>query len=124
MHEFSVAQEIIRTVLREAERHGAKRVLRVELEIGEITFLNPEQVSFWVEQGLVGTVAEGAELAVKRVEPEIRCEDCGRVGSLRVEEDPKYHFALPVFLCPACGSRRIVITKGKETLLRRMEIDA
>ena len=114
MHEFSVAQEIIKSVLREAERHGAKKVLRIELEIGEITFLNPDQITFWVEEGMRGTVGEGSEIVVKRIEPEIQCGDCGFLGKLRVEEDPKYHFILPVFLCPTCGSRKIEITKGRE----------
>jgi hydrogenase nickel incorporation protein HypA/HybF len=124
MHEFSVAQEIIKSVLREAENHAAKKIIKIELEIGTITFLNPEQVTFWVEQGMKGTVGEGTEIVVREIEPEIRCEDCGFVGKLRVEEDPKYHFTLPVFLCPACDSRKITITKGRETLLKRMEIDA
>jgi hydrogenase nickel incorporation protein HypA/HybF len=123
MHEFSVAQEIIRSVIREAQKHDAKRVIKVELEIGEITFLNPEQVTFWVEQGMRGTVGEGLEIVVRRIEPEIRCEDCGYQGRLEVEEDPRHHFVLPVFLCPKCGSGKVRITRGKETLLKRLEID-
>ena len=44
MHEFSRTSQIVEAVLSEAEKQQAVRVIQVELEIGDLTFLGIEQV--------------------------------------------------------------------------------
>ena len=46
MHEFSAACSIVEAAVNAAETHGAKRVTAVNVEIGEFTFLIPEQLEF------------------------------------------------------------------------------
>ena len=65
MHEYSISAEIVKTVLDTAENNGAKKVLSVQLEIGELALLNVEQVKFWIDELFKGTVAEGAKVRVK-----------------------------------------------------------
>ena len=122
MHEFSAATSIVETVLRSSREKGATRVLVVELEIGELTFLNPDQLSFWIKEGLKRTLAGDCELHFKSIKPVVRCQDCGHRGNLPVRNDPLRHYSLPVFVCPSCGSAHIVIEKGKECLIRRIQI--
>ncbi|GAH93748.1 unnamed protein product, partial [marine sediment metagenome] len=40
----------------------AKNILSVEIEIGELTFLNPEQVEFWLEEIFKKTPAKDAKI--------------------------------------------------------------
>lgn len=123
MHEAATARSLSGAVLREAEKRSAARVLRVEVEIGELSFLEPEQLSFWVSQDFQGTVAEGAELCIKPVESVVTCQECGYSGGLQVKEDPAYHLLLPSFQCPRCSSPRLVVERGRECVLRRIELE-
>ena len=122
MHEMSTSQAIAELVLKEAQQREAKQVLKVEVEIGQLTFLNPDQVAFWVQESFKGTPAEGAELSIKLVEPLVACQACGYQGQLQVEEDPLFHWVLPSLKCSGCGSTGLTIERGRECTLRRIEL--
>jgi hydrogenase nickel incorporation protein HypA/HybF len=122
MHEFAAATSIVETVLRSSEEQGATRVLEVELEIGQLTFLNPEQLSFWMKEGFKKTLADNAKLHFKSIRPLVHCKNCGHRGTLPVQEDPVFHYSLPVFICPSCSSTHITIEKGRECLIRKIQI--
>ncbi len=122
MHEASIAQSIVQTVLREAEKQNAVRVESVEIEIGDLTFFGIDQVAFWVETGFAETIAEKANVVFKRVKGTVLCKECGYEGNIKIEEDPAYHLNLPTFACPKCGSTKIEITQGREALIRRIKI--
>lgn len=97
-------------------------MLSIQLEIGELTFLNPEQLKFWILEGFKKTLAEGAKLRIRRVKPHIICNQCTFRGSLKLNSDPVYHFLLPVFACPSCGSGDISLRRGRECRIRRIQI--
>jgi hydrogenase nickel incorporation protein HypA/HybF len=122
MHEASIAQSIIKTVLEQAEQQNAVRIKSVEIEIGELTFLNREQVEFWIKIGFKDTIAENAIIHFKEIQAVIHCKSCGYRGYLQVKEDPAYHLNLPRFNCPNCGKTDIEIVHGKETIIRRIQI--
>ena len=126
MHELSVSQAIADVVLKEAAKHGATKVLAVELQIGDLSLLNADQVEFCLTLVLENTPAAGAELRVTRVEPEIRCEVCSYVGPLvpddHMRDDPMFHFLTPAFKCPYCGSGDIKVLRGRECTVTNIEI--
>jgi hydrogenase nickel incorporation protein HypA/HybF len=121
MHEFSISSEIVRTVLEEAEKNRGKKVLSVQLEIGELTLLNQEQVTFWIQELFKGSVAEGARVRVKEIQARIKCESCGYKGRniLAQNKNVLQHFT--ALSCPKCGSFQIKIEKGQECTLRRIQ---
>ena len=122
MHEASIAQSIVKTVLEEAGKQEAIKVEAVEIEIGELTFLGIDQVKFWVETNFEGTVADGAKIEFKNIKAEIHCTDCEFQGPLAVKENSAYHLNLPLFFCPKCKSTQIEIVQGKEAFIRRIHI--
>lgn len=122
MHEASIAQAIVQTVLTHAEEQGAEAVKSVEIELGELSFLNDEQVAFWMKLGFEDTVANDAEVTFHRIAAEIKCASCSYQGELKVKEDPFYHMKLPSFSCPECGSADIEITRGKGAVVRNIKI--
>ena len=124
MHEVATSQSLADAVLREAGARNATRVLRVEVEIGELSFLDPEQIGYWAEMCFQGTVAEGAQLDVRLIRPFVMCEECGHAGEIRLAEHPAYHFQLPVFQCTDCGSSRLEVKRGRGCTLRRIEMEA
>ncbi len=122
MHEASIAQSIIETVLAEAKKQNAKAVDSVEIEIGELTFLGTDQIQFWLEMGFKSTLAENAEIRFIPVDGVIHCQSCGFEGHIEKKEDPAYHMTTPVFSCSKCGSASTEITRGKEAIIRRIHI--
>lgn len=122
MHEFSVASAMQQTILKAAAEHGAAKVLSVQMEIGELSFLNPEQVQFWLTELTRDTVADGAEFVIHVGKARIRCCHCHYQGAMPVEEDPLFHFRLPSLTCPRCASTEVQIEQGREVLIRNMEL--
>ncbi|RLI36267.1 hydrogenase maturation nickel metallochaperone HypA [Candidatus Bathyarchaeota archaeon] len=121
MHEYSVTTQIVSKVLREAESRRAKRVLEVKLQIGELTFLNPEQVKFWYKALVKGTVMEGSKLIIQEKRGLVRCLKCGYEGSFKYEDDPAYHIAFPTLLCPKCGGV-VEIIGGRECIIENIKM--
>jgi hydrogenase nickel incorporation protein HypA/HybF len=122
MHELSMSQAIADFVLEESAKRRAQSVSRVEIEIGRLSFLNPDQVEFWLKLCFKNTPASEAELQVSVIEAEISCRKCGYTGDLKMEFDPTYHFTFPSFSCPRCSSSEITVEKGRECMVKRIEI--
>ncbi|MFC1524919.1 hydrogenase maturation nickel metallochaperone HypA [Planctomycetota bacterium] len=123
MHEYSIASGIRGTVLENAKKHKASKILTINLEIGEITFLNTEQVVFWLKELLKQTVAQNARIHVKHIRPIIKCLDCDYQGGLKFEEDERCHWSLPTFLCPKCNSYNIKIVHGRECMVKNIQVE-
>ena len=122
MHELATSEAIADVVLEEAAKREAKRVLGVQIEIGGLSFLNPEQVRFWLEIKFEETIAHGAKLDIKLIPPEISCPGCGYKGTLEMKDDPVYHFVLPSLSCPLCGSSKVVVEKGRGCTVNRIKL--
>jgi hydrogenase nickel incorporation protein HypA/HybF len=121
MHEFSISSEIVRTVLDTAEKNNGKRVLSIQLEIGELTHLNGDQVGFWIKELFKGSVAENAEVKIKTIKARIHCKPCGYKGDIGSDQEDSFrHLALQT--CPRCNSFQIKIEKGRECILRRIQV--
>jgi len=121
MHEFSISSEIVKTVLDTAEKSHGKKVLSIQLEIGELTLLNGEQVAFWVEELFKSSVAEGAEVKIKTIKSQIHCKACGYRGGMRLDQEDSFQHLIPP-TCPRCNGIQIKIVKGRECILRRIQV--
>jgi hydrogenase nickel incorporation protein HypA/HybF len=120
MHEFSISSEIVRTVLDSARENHGKKVLSIQLEIGELTLLNVEQVTFWIRELFKDSIAEGAKVKVKVIKARIRCEACGYKGGNTSDQKDLFQHLIPLS-CPKCGSFQIKIEKGRECTLKRIQ---
>ena len=116
-------QMILETVLNTAKAHGAEKVLEINLDIGQLTFLNPEQLRFAFSVLSKGTMAENAKLRIRRVQPRIKCPNCGYQGPVKYE-GPEYHLlGVPLPLkCGKCGSAEVEIKAGKECSIRGIKV--
>lgn len=122
MHDIAAAQSIAQTVLEVARAEGATRVERIHLALGAMTMLDPEQLSFWLEQILRGTIAEGAEVAIEHRPLTVRCAACGFEGPVETPEDPIYHLMPFVPDCPACGDNELRVLSGNECIVESMRV--
>jgi hydrogenase nickel incorporation protein HypA/HybF len=121
MHEFSVTQQIVQTVLAEAQKHQAKRVTSVHLLIGKLTFLGVEQIRFSYGLLVKGTIMEHSRLIIDETEPVVKCSECGYEGPAKYFEDPAFHYSIPTLTCPRCGEQ-VTISSGRECTIKDIGI--
>ena len=124
LHEFSVATGVFHAVKEKlGEIKGVRKLKEVRVLVGELTFLNPEQLKFaWGVLTEQDPLMRGSEMVIERVKPEGKCPNCGWNGPLETEEDPSYHFVTPIFSCPSCGGE-IEITRGLEMTVKNIVVD-
>jgi len=113
--------QIVNSILEEAKKHNAKKVIQVHLVIGDLTFLNPEQVRFWYKMLSKDTLIESSRLYIKKKSGSVKCLTCGYEGDFRYEDDPSYHVPIPTLICPRCGSI-VEILSGKECTIKSIKL--
>jgi hydrogenase nickel incorporation protein HypA/HybF len=121
VHEFSVTSQIVDSVLKEAEKHGARKVVQVNLAIGKLTFLGIEQVRFAYKLLVKGTKAEKSRLVIKEKDGIVKCSRCGYEGDFKYEDNPMYHVPMPTLKCPKCDGI-VDIVGGKECTIESIKL--
>lgn len=115
MHEFSLAQAIVQTVLQVAQEHGAEAVEEVNLELGELALVNVEQLEWHLRMLTRATLAESARINWRKIGAQVLCPECGYQGPITHQPlDDSSHFEVPVLQCPACESPSTRILSGRE----------
>ncbi|MFW9974628.1 MAG: hydrogenase maturation nickel metallochaperone HypA [Candidatus Thorarchaeota archaeon] len=124
MHEFSAACSIVDTALEAAMNNGASRVSVVNVEVGEFTFLIPEQLVFNFEIASRNSILEGAKLRIKTVTGRLLCNDCGFEGEPNLDPDiPNQIAAFAPMKCGKCGSSSTKITGGRDFVITSIEAE-
>lgn len=104
MHELSVAEGMMRIVVRTARENALGRIVAVRMKIGRLRGFDARQIALCFEMLSAGTLADGARLEIEAVSPHCHCRDCGR--SWMAEG-----FRLD---CPSCGGHEADIVGGHE----------
>lgn len=113
MHELAVTQNILDICQRHAQQAGAAKVTDINLLIGQFSSIVDDSVQFYWDMIAEGTIAQGAVLHFNRVPGEMTCGACGHV----------FHPTDRDFLCPACASNRVRITRGEEFRVESIDIE-
>ena len=113
MHEMSIAQSLLGILREEMEKHDAKVLKSVHLQIGKLSAIVPEALSFCFQIMVEGTEMEGARLSMDVVPLRGSCAQCGK--EFEIEE---YRF-----LCPICGSGGIKTIAGRDLAVVDMEVE-
>ncbi|OYT59505.1 hydrogenase nickel insertion protein HypA [Euryarchaeota archaeon ex4484_178] len=134
MHEWALADGILKTALEFAEQHDAKRIKKVRIVLGELQDVEQEIVKFALNEMKKDTLAENAEFLFEEEKAIFRCRDCGHTWELRdvekelsgeIRED--IHFVPEVvhaFLsCPKCGSRDFEVVKGRGVYISEIVVE-
>ena len=124
MHEFSAACSIVDTAAEAAKNNNATKVSVVHVEVGEFTFLVPEQLIFNFEIASKNSVLEGAELRIKTVKGLLKCSDCGFEGESKVNSDiPNQIAVFAPMKCPKCEGSSTKIIGGKDFVITSIEAE-
>ncbi len=117
MHEFATAQSIIKTIERVKKENDVKVIHRLTLKIGELTFLSPNQLTFWLKEGLKELNGKEVEIEINPIPPKVKCLDCHYEGPLKIRSP------LPIFTCPNCSGINLKVIEGKECQIESIEVD-
>ncbi|MGI8858249.1 MAG: hydrogenase maturation nickel metallochaperone HypA [Thermomicrobiales bacterium] len=113
MHELSVMAYMLESVEAHAQRIGAKKVTAINLVIGERASIIDDSILFYFDALTPGTLAEGAQLNVRRTRMQFHCPTC----------DADYAPSGVDFRCPDCEAVGQVTDDGSEMLIESMEVE-
>jgi hydrogenase nickel incorporation protein HypA/HybF len=103
MHEFSIATQIMESVLEFAEAHQPGEVVKVRLEVGELTCVEPEQLKFCYDSIKTNTVLKTSVLEISMAAAVVKCPHCKYEGAPKYWDDARAAAAIPTLQCPQCG---------------------
>lgn len=112
MHELSLLVELIEQATALAKVRGARSIDRVRLEVGELSGVVPEALTFAFPIAAQGTIAAGAKLDMAVVPVVACCRACDR----------EFTPTDIVYACPTCGQISDDIRCGTELTFHSMEI--
>lgn len=113
MHEMSIAQSLIDVLREEMLKHNAKNLRSVRLNIGQMTAIVPDALSFCFQVITDGTELEGARLIMDIIPLMGYCSACEKEFEIK-----DYAFA-----CRSCGSTKINTIGGQDLSIVEMEVD-
>lgn len=109
MHEVGITQNIVAIVAEYAKNTKVRRVL---LEIGKLSAIMPDAISFCFDVCSQGTVLEGAILEILQIPGLGRCCQCG--AEVPLEK--------PFGVCN-CGSKQLNLIAGEELKIKEIEVE-
>ncbi|MEM9168469.1 MAG: hydrogenase maturation nickel metallochaperone HypA [Pseudomonadota bacterium] len=111
MHELALARRIVEIVHEEARRSRIAGVKRVVLEIGALSCVDPQALSFGFDAAADGTLAAGAALDVERPPGTAQCFACEQTVEIGARGEG----------CPACGSHQLFVISGDDMVVKSLE---
>jgi hydrogenase nickel incorporation protein HypA/HybF len=114
MHELPATEGILNVALEAARQNDARRIIAIDLVIGELAGIVDDSVQFYFDILSKDTIADGAILRFRRERATANCGDCG------------HQFPIEVPLtaaCPACGGIRLHVSGGREFFVESIEVE-
>ncbi|MCE7734373.1 MAG: hydrogenase maturation nickel metallochaperone HypA [Candidatus Heimdallarchaeota archaeon] len=121
MHEYGITSMLVEKIISIAKKEGAKQVLQVNIEIGEFSFLNLDQVEFCYSTLIPKTILEGSSIHLKKIKGTVQCKSCGYLGPINViEDEDTLFYGLVSYACPDC-SKMTEIVDGRAFTIRKIK---
>jgi hydrogenase nickel incorporation protein HypA/HybF len=115
VHEASIALAIVDEVCERSTRKQIEKITCVHVQIGALTSVVPDALTFAWDIAAEGTLAAGSRLEIERVPLAIACRTCETERTI-----PLNGLQLPV--CPVCGRSSTEIVRGTELLITALEV--
>ncbi len=113
MHEYPVTQRIIKIAEETAKASGARKIISINLVVGELSGFVGDSIRMYFEVLSRGSITEGARITIKSIKPGLKCTVCGRDFD---KEDLS-------FQCPFCGGDAVLTGKGREFYVESLDIE-
>lgn len=110
---MSIAQSLIDVVKEEMLKNNAKTLRSVRVNIGQMTAIIPDSLSFCFEVITGGTELEGARLIMDLIPLVGYCDEC----------EKEFEIKDYAFVCPTCGGTKIRTIAGQDLSIVEIEVD-
>jgi hydrogenase nickel incorporation protein HypA/HybF len=114
MHELQATRGMMEVAVEAATAAGARRILAIDVVIGEMTSMVDDSVQFYFDILSRDTLAAGAVLQFRRVPALGQCRACDH----GFDAKPPLPRA-----CPRCGSLALEVSGGQEFYVDSIEVD-
>ena len=121
MQTSTLAARIVESVLEIAKAQPAREIIKVRLRIGDLIFIEAEQLRFCYRSMVRETPLENSVLKIERVPPTVRCSHCQYTGEPKYWEHPLTGTAVPTLECPKCG-KAATATGGFECQIKSVQL--
>ena len=123
MHEWSLAEAVLKSSIKEAKKRNLKKLLEVKIVLGDLQGIEEEIVKFGLDSMKKGTMAEEADFIFIKEDAAFQCRNCQHTWNLKdtnINDETikeSIHFVPEVVhsfvRCPACGSPDFEVVKGR-----------
>lgn len=113
MHEMSIAQSILDIVDEYMTKENGGRLLEVAVEVGELTAVVPDSLSFCYEALVENSPYQDSKIRINIIPLTGTCSNCSKSFKIKNFE----------FLCPACQSPGISVEGGQELRISHLEVE-
>ena len=115
MHELQVTESILNIALKHATPANVTKIVKIHLEIGEMSDLENEWIQHYFDYLAKDTLAEKAELVIKRLPIVLKCDACEHSFEINRQE-------IKDMACPECGNQKCSLVSGREYYIKNMEV--
>jgi hydrogenase nickel incorporation protein HypA/HybF len=120
MHEFSIACGLVEKLLDFTYKNPEKRIVEVLLEVGELSHIATEQLTFDYDSIIKDTPIEGSTLRIEKVDAAVNCSHCGYHGQPSYWNDAIATVPVLTLRCPTCG-KAADASQGQECAIRSIK---
>lgn len=113
MHEYTVTKNIVDIAVKEATKSNAKKIICINLVIGELSTIIDESVQMYFDFFTEDTIANGAKLNFRKVKAEFECNKCFK----------KFNMDTFTYECPQCGGLSKPTDIGREFYIESIDIE-
>ena len=123
MHEWALAEAVLKSSVKEAKKRNLRKLLEVKIVLGELQAIEEEVVKFSLDSLKKGTMAEEANFIFINEKAAFKCRNCQNEWTLKEanirEESIKesIHFVPEVvhsfIRCTRCGSPDFEVVRGR-----------
>jgi len=113
MHEMSLCEGVLNVLEESAKQQGFKKVKTVWLEIGVLSGVEHEAMSFSYDVVVKGSLADGSKLEIIELPAHAWCLQCMNEVVITGRGEP----------CPSCESYQLQVSSGDELRIKELEVE-
>ncbi|MDD3631551.1 MAG: hydrogenase nickel incorporation protein HypA [Candidatus Caldatribacteriota bacterium] len=130
MHEWSLAEAVLKSSVKEAKKRNLRKLLEVKIVLGELQGIEEEIVKFGLDSLKKGTIAEEADFIFINEKATFKCRNCQNRWTLKEANINEHtikesiHFVPEVvhsfIRCPRCGSPDFEVVRGRGIYIKEI----
>lgn len=113
MHEVSLAEDVLETVIAVSRREKAGSVRGVRLRVGALSGVDLNALAFALEAIAPGTLLDGCEIELFEISGSAYCRACQRREAITFRLSP----------CPVCGLQALTDHEGTDLVIESIITD-